>query len=208
MLLTSSIFLSFQVIQKIEILANYLIFNSRVGKEEISLENWNFDESKSTWSNPEIPLEFVLPKEMTFFKPSNLSMKDKTGTGQIAGVIASSSKDPNRYPCIRIFYLPSFVIETEFDMVREMRSYLDFLVNQGEIEEIKDLGDLEFKEKNLPGRFWSFYDVMRPRIARTGFYLYPLGNGARLILHITENEVKTSVHEESILAILLSLKSQ
>ena len=74
------------------------------------------------------------------------------------------------------------------------------------MEEIKNLGEHPHSEKKWQGNFWTFYDILRPRYSKTGFYIYPLKDGSYLIIDITENLVENQFHENEIEEIIKSIK--
>ncbi|NUM42443.1 MAG: hypothetical protein HUU45_12520 [Leptospiraceae bacterium] len=67
------------------------------------------------------------------------------------------------------------------------------------------VGALRFLKKNWNGYFWAYFDPLRPRYAKTGFYFAPLPSGDALLLHLTENVTK-DFHEPKILEILESIQ--
>ncbi|HNH57806.1 MAG TPA: hypothetical protein PK153_23600, partial [Leptospiraceae bacterium] len=78
--------------------------------------------------------------------------------------------------------------------------------HQGNMEEIKNLGERLHPERKWQGNFWTFYDIIRPRYSKTGFYIYPLKEGSYLILDITENLVDKQFHENEIEEIITSIQ--
>ena len=174
---------------------------------EMYLFNRSFqDKYESILTNTIIPIRLILPKEFYFHNPKDLKMKEKTGTGQIAGILSSGENNPNRYPLVRLFYVPEFIKADLETIKEEYNSILEFEKHQGNMEEIKNLGEHIHPEKKWQGNFWAFYDILRPRYSKTGFYIYHLKNGGFLILDITENLVENQFHENEIEEILKSIE--
>ncbi|MBM9576737.1 hypothetical protein JWG45_06165 [Leptospira sp. 201903070] len=197
--------LSFKTLQKAEILTSYILF--KPNWEEKELTNWEYDAESRLVKNSDIQVQITLPEDFYFHNPKNLTLKDQTGTGQIAGIISSSETDPNRYPSIRIFYFPEPFLE--IDKIRpEFQKFLDLAINQGDMIEVHELGEENF-EKRMDGVFWTYYDNLRPRYAKTGFFI---SSGDKLpdslLFHISESLVKGRQHEESVEKILQSVKRE
>jgi hypothetical protein len=209
MLLLSNALLTFVALQKMEIFTAYYLFKNQLQFTEVDLSGWDFKDETRILSNLSIPIELKIPEEMFFHNPQDLGLKDKTGIGQIAGIISSSDHDPNSYPFARIFFFPAYV-ELDEKLVRdEVWKYIQLLVNQGEIEEVNEIQpNLDFKIfKSTPfNNFWTFYDIIRPRYAKTGFYYFQLPNGNKLLIHITENLEKGQYHEIKIQSLLNSIQ--
>ncbi|RHX92212.1 hypothetical protein [Leptospira stimsonii] len=197
--------LSFKTLQKAEILTSYILF--KPNWEEKELTNWSYDSESKVVKNEDIKVQLTLPEDFYFHNPKNLTLKDQTGTGQIAGIISSSETDPNRYPSIRIFYFPEPFLE--IDKIKpEFQKFLDLAINQGDMVEVHELGEENF-EKRMDGVFWTYYDNLRPRYAKTGFFI---SSGDKLpdslLFHISESLVKGRQHEESVEKILQSVKRE
>ncbi|WP_061231107.1 hypothetical protein [Leptospira weilii] len=204
MVLTAGL-LSFKALQQAEMLTSYLLFKPTWEQKELT--NWNYDSESRVLKNLDIQIQLSLPEDFYFHNPKNLTLKDRTGTGQIAGIISSSETDPNRYPSIRIFYFPEPFLE--IDKVKpEFVKFLDLSVNQGEMIEVHELGEENF-ERRMDGVFWTYYDNLRPRYAKTGFFI---ASGNKLpdsfLFHISESLVKGRVHEESVEKILQGFKRE
>ncbi|TGN00937.1 hypothetical protein [Leptospira yasudae] len=204
MVLTGGL-LSFKALQQAEILTSYLLFKPTWEQKELT--NWSYDSESRTLKNSDIQVQFSLPEDFYFHNPKNLTLKDQTGTGQIAGIISSSEIDPNRYPSIRIFYFPEPFLE--IDKIKpEFLKFLDLAINQGEMIEVHELGEENF-EKRMDGVFWTYYDNLRPRYAKTGFFI---ASGDKLpdsfLFHISESLVKGRTHEEAVEKILQSFKRE
>lgn len=171
MILTGGL-LSFKILQQGEILTSYLLFKPTWEQKELT--NWEYNLESRILRNSNIQIQLSLPEDFYFHNPKNLTLKDQTGTGQIAGIISSSETDPNRYPSIRIFYFPEPFLE--IDKIKpEFVKFLDLSVNQGEMVEVHELGEENF-EKRMDGVFWTYYDNLRPRYAKTGFLLLQVIN--------------------------------
>lgn len=193
---------SFKALQFTEAWVAYLHFKPSF--QEQNLTRWNFDESTRILSNPDLRLSLKLPEDFYFHNPKDLTWEDKTGTGQIAGVISTSDKDPNRYPYIRIFHTPQPYLEID-PLIAEFKKYLDLLVSRGDIEELNELEHEDFNNR-YSGKFWTFYDVLHPRYAKTGiFVLSETNQGDSLLFHVTESLIKNRRHEESVETILSSV---
>ncbi|WP_061242713.1 hypothetical protein [Leptospira interrogans] len=204
MILTGGL-LSFKILQQGEILTSYLLFKPTWEQKELT--NWEYNLESRILRNSNIQIQLSLPEDFYFHNPKNLTLKDQTGTGQIAGIISSSETDPNRYPSIRIFYFPEPFLE--IDKIKpEFVKFLDLSVNQGEMVELHELGEENF-EKRMDGVFWTYYDNLRPRYAKTGFFI---ASGDKLpdsfLFHISESLVKGRNHEESVEKILQSFKRE
>lgn len=171
MILTGGL-LSFKILQQGEILTSYLLFKPTWEQKELT--NWEYNLESRILRNSNIQIQLSLPEDFYFHNPKNLTLKDQTGTGQIAGIISSSETDPNRYPSIRIFYFPEPFLE--IDKIKpEFVKFLDLSVNQGEMVEFTRVRRREFR-KRMDGVFWTYYDNLRPRYAKTGFLLLQVIN--------------------------------
>jgi hypothetical protein len=178
----------------------------RYGSEELDLSKWEFNDQTRNLSNSTIKLELTIPEGLNFHNPKDLKMREKTGSGQIAGIISFSNTNPNSYPYIRIFYIPQFV-KVDISTIREeYLRVMEFEKNQGEIEEIRELGERTFQTKNWKGNFWTFYDILRPRYSKRGFYIVEREDGTSLVLDLCENLVKGQEHEDIIKNLLESVK--
>lgn len=85
---------------------------------------------------------------------------------------------------------------------------MDLSVNQGDMIEVHELGEENF-EKKMDGVFWTYYDNLRPRYAKTGFFIVS-GNQFpdSFLFHISESLVKGKVHEEPVERILRGFKRE
>ncbi|MCZ8236944.1 MAG: hypothetical protein O9346_00845 [Leptospiraceae bacterium] len=209
-LLTNGL-LTFVVLQKMEIFSAYHLFKAQLQFTEVDLSGWKLEEETKILSNQSIPFEIKIPEGMYFHNPEDLGLKDKTGIGQIAGIISASDHDPNSYPLIRIFFFPAYVDVPETLIKDEVWKYIQLLENQGEIEEINEIQPnrgWEFDSRIPSNAFWTFYDIIRPRYAKTGFYFIQLSNGNKLLIHLIENLEKGSFHETKIQSLLDTLQSR
>jgi hypothetical protein len=200
--------LTFKYLQFSEMYLFNRSFQNKYETEEKVFTEWTFDETTRTLKNETLSLSLKLPKEYFFHNPKDLKMKEKTGTGQIAGILSSAETDPNRYPLIRLFYIPQLIKVDPDTIKEEYSSILDFEKHQGNMEEIKNLGEHFHSERKWPGNFWTFYDIIRPRYSKTGFYIFPLKDESYLIIDITENLVENQFHENEIEEVLKSLKQE
>ncbi|WCL49395.1 hypothetical protein [Leptospira sp. GIMC2001] len=209
MILMANGLLSFVFLQKIELYTAYHLFRSAVQFTEADLSGWKWEEETRTLSNRSIPISMILPDTMFFHNPEDLGLKDKTGTGQIAGIISASDHDPNAYPFIRIFYFPAF-IPVENELIRvEVEKYIQFQEKQGEIEDVNEIQPdrgTVFPNASGTNAFWTFYDIIRPRYAKTGYYFLRLEKGPSILLHLTENLEKGDFHEPSMDSLLESIR--
>lgn len=197
--------LTFKFLQSAEIFLLYQSTRNRYEMKEINLNHWKYDEKARRLSNEDIPLYLTLPEGSYFFKPDDLDLKEKTGTGQVAGIVSVSDTNPNLYPYVRLFLIPAYVT-VDIDTIRsEISSLIDVAVHRGEMNEIKPIGDQKLLSKKWPGYFWIFYDIIRPRYAKTGFYLMTLKSGDRILIHMMENIVKGQFHEKEIIELLESI---
>lgn len=196
---------TFKSLQSAEIFLFNRTFKDKYGEMDKNLDNWEYSEEKRTLHNADIPLTLKIPEGMFFFNPKDLKIKEKTGSGQIAGILSSNEKDPNLYPYVRIFYVTGLTKATIPAIKEEYQSILDFEAHQGNIEEIKDQGNHVFPDRKWEGNFWTFYDVLRPRYSKTGFYIIPLQTGGYLIIDLKENLQEKEYHEKEVLEILNSV---
>lgn len=187
-----------------------LLFHwSQLGKystEGPNLEEWKWEEEKRKISHSSIQFEAKLPEGFFFHNAKDLKMDIKTGAGKLLGVISSSADDPNTYPYLKIFYLPVTVRVDGTALVDEYQSFLDFELNRGEIESLQNIGKQSFAPQNWEGNFWIFYDYLRPRNAKSGFYILPQKDGSHLLLAIRETLLENAPHEKEIQEILESIR--
>jgi hypothetical protein len=167
----------------------------------INPEKWEWDEKSRILRHDNIPIALKLPDEMFFHKPKG-SLEENRGTGSLILGISNSPGDANVYPYIRLFFLPSIVRPDILLIAEEFANYLSFEVNRGDIEALQSIGEREEDKKKWKGRFWIFYDNLRPRNAKTGFYILPLSEGNVLVLEIRENLNENTFHENYIQEIL------
>ncbi len=208
MLFLANGMLSFYILQRFEILTSYHLFKSRFQFHEVDLSDWKWQEESRTLTNRSIPIQLRVPEGMFFHDPRNLRIKEKTGIGQIAGILAYSEKDPNSYPYVRVFFFPVYVAVSPSQIREEMIRFNEFLIRQGEIEDVNEIQpnrEFLFRGKIPPNAFWTFYDILRPRFSKTGYYLLESVTGSRILLHITENLEKGAYHEPVVQEILDSL---
>ncbi|TGM97555.1 hypothetical protein [Leptospira dzoumogneensis] len=195
--------ISFKSLQKAEIFVAYSMFKPDFEQKDLS--RWNYIEENRTLHNEDLKLSIHLPEDFYFHNPQNLNMEEKTGIGQIAGIISSSDSDPNRYPAIKIFFVP-FRFDDESELLSEFKKFLDLQVQRGDIQELNEL-EREVFEDRYYGTFWTFYDVLRPRYAKTGmFFLAKHKQPYSLVFIIDESLIKGRRHEESVEKILSSVK--
>jgi hypothetical protein len=197
--------LTFKYLQFSEIYLFNRSFQNKYETKDKDLTNWSFDDKSKILKNEVLRISLKLPKDYFFHNPKDLQMKEKTGTGQIAGILSTGETNPNRYPLVRLFFVPEFIRVEPATIQEEYNSILDFEKHQGNMEEIKNLGAHQHPEKKWQGNFWTFYDILRPRYSKTGFYIYPLKDGSFLIIDITENLVENQFHENEIEEILKSI---
>lgn len=198
--------LTFKYLQFSEIYLFNRSFENKYDTQEKDLTQWSYDEPTRTLKNESLSLSLKLPKDYFFHNPKTLTMKEKTGSGQIAGILSSAETDPNRYPLVRLFFIPQLIKVDPNTIKEEYISILDFEKHQGNREEIKNLGEHLHPEKKWQGNFWTFYDIIRPRYSKTGFYIYPLKDESYMIIDITENLIENQFHENEIEEILKSIQ--
>ncbi|WP_210412766.1 hypothetical protein [Leptospira ognonensis] len=201
-LLVGNGLLSFRGLQGVEIASSYLLFKNKYNFEEVDLNNWK--KTENNYWNDEIKIGFSLAEEFIFYLPKDLELENKTGAGQIAGIIGSSDNDPNRYPFIRFFYFPSYVPFELNQATQEISLLLKMQVSKEEIEDLQEIATEEKAIPNLGSKFWTFYDSLRPRYAKTGFILIENLSHDKILMHITENLEKGQDHEPGIESILKS----
>lgn len=209
MVLFSNALLSFMALQKLEVITAYYLFRSRFQFQEVDLSDWNWEEESRILTNRSLPLKAKIPLGLYFHNPKHLNLREKTGAGQIAGILSSSEKDPNIYPLVRIFFIPVYLMVSVEQIREEFIRYNEFLVQQGDIEEVNEIQpnrDFTYNGKIPPNGFWTFYDVLRPRYSKTGFYFMESANGSKVILHIIENLEKGKFHEPVIQDFLNDLR--
>jgi hypothetical protein len=209
MVLLGNGLLSFVVLQKIEVFTAYHIFKSRFQFTEVDLSDWKLDEESSMLTNRSIPIKLKLPNNLYFHNPSDLGLKEKTGAGQIAGILSFSERDPNSYPFIRIFFFPVYVPVEDSIIKEEVIKYIQFQEKQGELEEVNEIQpnrQFKFLDRIPKNAFWTFYDILRPRYAKTGYYFLESNTGSKVLLHITENLEKGQYHEPLIQDVLDSIQ--
>ena len=163
--------LTFKYLQFSEMYLFNRSFQDKYETNEKDLTQWDYDEKTRTLKNELIPITLYLPKDYFFYNPKDLKMKEKTGTGQVAGILSTGETNPNRYPLVRLFYVPKFIRVEASTIQEEYNSILEFEKHQGNMEEIKNLGEHTYPEKKWQGNFWTFYDILRPRYSKTGFYI-------------------------------------
>ncbi len=194
--------LSFRGLQGVEIVSSYFLFKNKYKFEEVDLNKW--EKKENQYWNEEIKVGFNLTEEFIFYLPKDLELENKTGAGQIAGLIGSSDTDPNRYPFIRLFFFPSYVPFELDQAVQEVSLLLKMQVSKQEIEDLQEIVTQEKTIVNIGSKFWTFYDSLRPRYAKTGFILIETLNHDKILMHITENLEKGQDHEPGIETILKS----
>lgn len=204
-LVASNALISFKALQGAEILSAYLLFKNKYQIEEKDLNQWQVTNTNEYW-NEELQFGFNLPEGMYFFKPEDLTLEDKTGVGQIAGLLSASDNDANRYPFVRIFYFPDYVGFQKEQAVQEFSEFLQIQVSKGDIEDLQEIQQKEIQESILVSKFWTFYDLLRPRYSKTGFMILETRNHDKLLLHITENLEKGEIHEQTIREFLTSIR--
>ncbi|MCW7491499.1 hypothetical protein ND861_02405 [Leptospira sp. 2 VSF19] len=204
-LIASNALIAFKALQGAEVLSAYLLFKNKYQIEEKDLNHWEITDNNQYW-NEELQFGFTLPEGFYFFKPEDLTMENKTGAGQIAGLLAFSDHDAERYPFVRIFYFPDYLGFQENQAVAEFSEFLKIQVSKGDIEDIQEIQQKELEPFILTSKFWTFYDLLRPRYAKTGFILVDTPNHDKLLLHITENLEKGEIHEQGIREFLSSIR--
>lgn len=197
--------LSFQFLQKSEEILFQWVFHEKYREPVEEFWTWEYDESKKIWKNPSLPLSFQPGEEFVFHNPKDLKSKDMTGSGGIMGIINPSSKDPGIYPYLRFFLITGYNRADFSEIKEEFQKILEHEERKGEMESITSLGDIEEPKHKFPGHFWRFYDRLRPRYGKAGFYLVRMGEGKVLIIDIREIYSEDSPHSEEIQKVLDSL---
>lgn len=199
--------LSFQFLSRGEIYLFHSMFRDKYGEESKEFSSWENDEENRILKNEKIPLEIKIPEGLYFHPPSTFDLENKTGSGEIAGIISSSPNDPNLYPLVRIFVIGGYQRIEKEKVKEEYEQILQFESQRGEIDTIEFLTEHTPENKTgWEGIFWSFFDLNRPHYCKTGFYFLNKHNGNYVILDIRENLIQSSFHEESIQLIIDSLK--
>lgn len=208
MILLANGLVSFVALQKMEVFAAYHLFRSRFQFTEVDLSDWRLADDTRILTNRSIPIRLRLPDDMYFHNPKDLDLKDKTGAGQIAGILSYSDRDPTVYPSIRIFFFPVYVPVDDSALKEEVIKYIQFLEKRGEVEEVNEIQpnrDFRFENRIPRNAFWTFFDIIRPRYAKMGYYFLETKTGSRVLLHITENLEKGKYHETLVQSILDSI---
>ncbi|MDX1961429.1 MAG: hypothetical protein SFU98_22860 [Leptospiraceae bacterium] len=197
---------SFKALQGSEFLIFYYSMKDKYTEGGLEIGEWEKDEKKKVFSNSKIPIQLTLPEGFFFHDPKKLGLKEETGTGKIAGVVSPSVTDPNEFPYIRFFIL-SGLTKIDFEtIINEYSQVLDFEVHRGEIESLKFLGASKLESKNWEGRFWAYFDILKPRTSKAGFYLIPLSSGNFLLIDIREAMMESTAHEVEVQKILDSIQ--
>lgn len=204
-LVTSNALISFKALQGAEILSAYLLFKNKYQIEEKDLNNWEVKNDKEYW-NEELQFGFTLPEGMFFYKPEDLTLENKTGVGQIAGILSFSDHDAERYPFVRIFYFPDYLGFRKEQAIQEFSEFLQIQVSKGDIEDLQEIQQKEIQDFILVSKFWTFYDLLRPRYSKTGFMILENSNHDKLLFHMTENLEKGEIHEQVIREFLASIR--
>ncbi|WP_167881436.1 hypothetical protein [Leptospira biflexa] len=204
-LVVSNALISFKSLQGAEIFSAYLLFKNKYQIEEKDLNKWTLTNNNQYW-NEELQFGFTLPEGMFFYKPEDLTLENKTGVGQIAGLLSFSDHDAERYPFVRIFYFPDYVGFEKNQAIQEFSEFLQIQVSKGDIEDLQEIQQTEVEDFILVSKFWTFYDLMRPRYSKTGFMILENSNHDKLLLHITENLEKGEIHEQVIREFLASIR--
>lgn len=198
----SIIFLTFQFMQFSELFLFQKMMDSKYKSVQKELNNWTIDEKDRTVTNSDLSIKFKLPDDLFFHKPNQIQKEEKLGIGELVGIVSASNKDSSTYPYIRIFL---FQMDSPIDresLKKEYEVYLELMKNRNDVQEIKWLGTHIHETQKWEGNFWSFYDVLRPRYAKIGFYLFPLDKGIFVLIDVMENLTTTTFHEEKIRQLL------
>lgn len=199
--------LSFQFLSQAEIFLFHSFFRDKYGSVDDEFSTWKLNEDTQTMRNEKIPMEFAIPKGLYFHPPGTLKFSEKTGSGQIAGILSSSSSDPNIYPYIRIFIIGGYQRIEKEKIREEYEQILRFESERGEIDSVEFLSEDGLQSRNnWEGVFWSLFDLQRPHYCKSGFYLINRMNGNYVLLDIRENQIQSADHEPQIQEFLDSLK--
>lgn len=199
--------LSFQFLSQAEIFLFHSMFRDKYGSENEDFSTWNLNQDTRTMKNEKIPMEFTIPEGMYFHSIESLKISEKTGSGLIAGVLSSSSADPNVYPYVRIFVIGGYQRLEKEKLKDEYEQILRFESERGEIDSIEFLVEEASESKRgWEGIFWSLFDLNRPHYCKSGFYLINKMNGNYVLLDIRENQIQSAFHEISIQQFIDSFK--
>jgi hypothetical protein len=205
---TNVVFLScltvFYADQKSEELISYLYNKSKYGFNEIEFNDWKIDGRVYTHEHPFI--QFELPNDLYFYPASAIEWDESMGIGKIVSILAYSDRDPNLYPLIKIFYIPNYYSITEQEIREEFFKALLDRKEKGEFDEIKSIPDVPEGPKDSKGEFYSFYDVLRPRYSKIGYYTVYTNDNDIYLITIQENLEKYGFHEQIIQATLDKLR--
>lgn len=197
---------TFKALQMGELFLFNLSYYNKYNLDGPDVSLWKWDEKTRTLTHESIGFKAILPEGYFFHNPENLKLEEKAGAGKLLGAISSSSVDPNTYPFLRFFYLPLNVRSEIGEIAEEYNKFLEFELNRGEIESLQSLGASKLDKKNWAGHFWIFYDFLRPRNAKSGFYLIPLSDGSHIVLAIRETLSEKDAHEPDVQSMLDSLQ--
>ena len=199
--------LTFQGLSQGEIFFFHFMFKEKYATEKNQFTQWDINTKDRIIRNTEIPLEITLGEGLYFHSIENLDLKEKTGSGEISGIISSAEKDPNAYPYIRIFIIDNYRLIDENTIKTEFEDILNFESKRGDLDSIQFLSEHSLENRNdWKGLFWSFFDLQRPHYCKAGFYFFNLKNGNTVILDIREGLLENSFHEENIQKTLESFK--
>lgn len=193
---------TFQILRVGEWLLFHLQLKMQQEKIEIDIDSWELDGKKL--SHKEIPMSLYLSENMFFHKPSK-TLGEYRGTGTLLGIISNSDSDPNIYPYIRIYFIPKLFYVDMQTLEVEFEKYLEFEKNQGDIESIQNFGEHTIQER-YKGKFWVFYDNLRPKNVKAGFYFIPLKNSNIILFEIREKLSENEFHVTEIQEILDKMK--
>ncbi len=73
------------------------------------------------------------------------------------------------------------------------------------MEDLQEINQKETVDHVLKSKFYTFYDPLRPRYAKTGYILLSTAHHDKILLHITENLEKGEIHETGIKEFLESI---
>ncbi|MEM7184360.1 MAG: hypothetical protein AAF518_25910, partial [Spirochaetota bacterium] len=197
---------TFKVLQMGEIVLFQQQMSSHNDKQQSQLLDWTYDKKNRILANPKLPLYAKLPKDFFFHNPKDLKMKNRSGVGQLLAVFSIGDKrNPNLYPYVRLFLFTKPNVTSIEQLNVEFQAYLKLLQNQGDISEIRKLESRTHPKTKWAGSFWTFYDRLRPRYSKIGYYIMKTNDGKVFLIEIMDNLLKNRYHSRPIETILGSL---
>jgi hypothetical protein len=194
-ILLGSTMISFKSLQiSDELLYQYLLEK----KYKINFQSflqWDYNEKDKIWSNSSLKIQFPQIDDLFFqFSTENPMRIGYSGGG--IGALSASEKNPNLYPYIKMILLPEGISYENFFI--EYKEFLDRDESKGDIESIVLISDEKTNWRGYQGSFWRYYDRLRPRYVKTGYFFIKFQNGFNFILEIRENYSEEDEHTTEI----------